>query len=234
MITIATPMYGGVATAHYINSILQNILFLKEKNILVQWKFLTQESLIPRARNELVRQFLDETVDDYLMFIDADINFPADSIYKLICHKKEIVVGIYPKRQIYWDGIKNAVLNNVKDFWNFGCSYVFNSNADLDKNNPLIEIEHGATGFMCIHRSVFLSLKDRVPQYRTSDFSKYSCYNFFDTSILNGLYLSEDYHFSNLWTQFGGKIFADMSIKLDHIGNHVFSGDLLRAGKNTT
>jgi len=234
MITIATPMYGGVASAYYIDSLLKNILYLKEKNIDVQWKFLTQESLIPRARNELVRQFL-ETDDQYLMFIDADINFPPEAIYKLISHNKELIVGIYPKKQIYWEGIKSAVLNNVKDFWNFGCSFVFNAKDNLEENQkPLIDIEHGATGFMCIHRSVFLNLKDKVSLYRTSDFSKYQCYNFFDTSIHNGLYLSEDYHFSNLWKQFGGKIFADTSIKLDHVGIHIFTGDLLKAGKNTT
>ena len=232
MITVATPMYGGMCTAHYTNSLINNILYLNRNQIKVDWNFVSQESLIPRARNELVRQFLN-TSNQYLVFIDADINFPQDSIYKLVNHDKDVVVGLYPKRKLYWDKIKEAALAGIEDIWNFGCSFVLNSNHN-NFSSTLVEIDHGGTGFMCIKRQVFEKLIPFVETYKQNDYDNHITYNFFNTSIDEGLYLSEDYHFCQTWLKNGGKIFADTTIKLDHIGSFVFSGDLKRAGKNTT
>ena len=71
---IATPMYGGMCAGAYVQGLLFTIRKMQEVGVEVRWCQMSNESLITRARNELVRLFL-ETDCDYLMFIDADISF---------------------------------------------------------------------------------------------------------------------------------------------------------------
>jgi len=42
----------------------------------------------------------------------------------------------------------------------------------------------------------------------------------------SGRYLSEDYALCRLWRDIGGKVFADLECKLNHLGQHMFRGDL--------
>jgi hypothetical protein len=96
---------------------------------------------------------------------------------------------------------------------------------------------------MMIHRDVFKTLRFKVPTYRTSlitnpangQFLAPLTREFFGLSITElGLLLSEDYHFCELWKKEGGRIFADPTIELRHVGQHVYAGDLMRAGRNNT
>ena len=247
-IMIGTPAYGGAMFMEYVDSLVRNVGFLESKGIKTRWQFMNIEALITRARNEIVRYFLDETRDDYLMFIDADIWFPTDGIYKLLEHNKSICCGVYPKKFFFWNRIRDAALRGEKDIEKFGCSYVLN--AVDDRGDPdavplndegLVEVLHGGTGFMMIHRDVFKILRFKVPTYRTSliqdngQFLAPLTREFFGTSITElGLLLSEDYHFCELWKKEGGRIFADPTIELRHVGQHTFSGDLMRAGRNNT
>ena len=117
-VMIATPMYGGMCTGHYAAGVIGNINYLSARGVSVYWAQIMNESLITRARNELTRVFLD-TGHDYLMFVDADISFPADSIYKLIEADKDIVCGLYPKKEIDWAQINQAAKegkDNLQDF----------------------------------------------------------------------------------------------------------------------
>jgi hypothetical protein len=94
---------------------------------------------------------------------------------------------------------------------------------------------------MMIHRNVLKAMRFKVPTYRTSliqdngQFLAPLTREFFGTSITElGLLLSEDYHFCELWKKEGGKIYADPTIELRHVGQHVYAGDLMRAGRNNT
>jgi len=247
-VMIGTPAYGGAMFMEYVDSLIKNIRFLDTKGIIPRWHFMNKEALITRGRNEIVRYFMDETHDDYLMFIDADIVFPEDGIYQLLQHEKDICCGIYPKKNIYWKKIKEAAVRGEPDIENFGASYVLNpangsNEVSFGNKDGLIEVLHGGTGFMLIHRRVFKALRAKVPIYRTSlitdpvsgQFTAPLTREFFGTSITpHGLLLSEDYHFCDLWTKEGGQIFADPTIKLKHVGQYTFSGDLSRAGLNNT
>lgn len=240
-IFIGTPMYGGVATAEYITGLMVNQNFLREKNIILNWHFITNESLITRARNELVRIFLNSDCD-YLMFIDADIHFEEDSIYKLLKHNKDIICAAYPKKAIFWDKIKKAALEGKEDLIDYGSSFVFNALTN-DDTVPygLMEIKQGGTGFMLIKREVFEKMIPFVPKYKMSGvydpkfpFKSEINYEFFSTKIENGILYSEDYYFCDLWRNHSGKIFLDTTINLSHVGSHVFKGNMILAGRHNT
>lgn len=242
-IMIATPMYGGMCTGAYTESLLNNMSFLAQRKVKTYWATLSNESLIPRARNELVRMFLASDAD-HLVFVDADIGFPPDGVAQLLVADKDVVCGIYPKKSIDWDQVIAAAKRGDKDPASYAGSYVFNmlhgTHEMLTDEDGLIEVRHGGTGFMAIKRGVFEQLAEHVPTYRTSslqdaagEYAKPLTYEFFATSIDDtGALLSEDYHFCELVRKHGGEVYANPFIKLSHTGTHVFTGDILKSGAN--
>ena len=239
-IMIATPMYGGMCTGHYVAGLLSTINKLKSVGVPVYWAQMMNESLITRARNELARLFLEKGFD-YLMFIDADISFDGHAVAQLMAADRDIICGIYPKKEVDWKQIKKAVKAGKEDIENYGGAFVMNMAGEKQESDDdgVIEVRHGGTGFMLIKRKVFEDLMPHVPTYRVSshkengEYIKPLTHEFFATSIdETGALLSEDYHFCDLWRKHGGKIFANPFIKLEHVGTYVYTGDIVKSGGN--
>lgn len=239
---IATPMYGGMCTGVYVQGLLLTMQKARELGVEVAWCQITNESLITRGRNELVRVFL-ESDRDYLMFIDADIGFDGEAIFQLMAADVDVACGIYPKKEVNWDSVKRAAQAGRDDLQDYGGAFVFNmiGSGDAESNeHGLIEVRHGGTGFMLIKRGVFDHLAPHVPTYRTSsmrdadgEYLMPLTYEFFATSIDDsGALLSEDFHFCELFRKHGGKIYANPFIKLDHMGSYTYNGDILKSGGN--
>lgn len=241
-VLIATPMYGGMCTGNYVQGLLMTMGKAREAGVNVAWCQIMNESLITRARNELVRVFL-ESDHDYLMFIDADIGFPGDAILRLMAADKDVACGIYPKKEVNWESVERAAQSSQHDLADHAGAFVFNmvdAGVETDEHG-FFEVRHGGTGFMLINRGVFEFLAPYVPTYRvatfrdpaTGNYSKPLTYEFFATSIdKSGALLSEDYHFCELVREHGGSIWATPFIRLQHVGTHVFDGDILKSGGN--
>jgi hypothetical protein len=239
---IATPMYGGMCTGHYVQGLLMTMQKMREVGVNVSWCQIMNESLITRARNELVRQFL-ATDATHLMFIDADIGFDGQAIATLMAADRDIACGIYPKKEVNWSSVEQAAQANKEGLADYAGAFVFNmvsGDGETDADG-MFEVRHGGTGFMLIKRGVFEHLKPHVPAYRvssyknpeTGEYAQPLVHEFFTTSIdASGALLSEDYHFCELFRTHGGKIHANPFIKLNHVGTYVFGGDILKSGGN--
>lgn len=240
-ITVATPMYGGMCAGLYTHSVVRMQKTLEAAGIGISFSFLFNESLITRARNALVRNFL-RTESTHLMFIDADIYFDAAEILPMIAADKDIICGIYPKKEINWAGVDAALkrgvpLDKVKYYTG---SHVVNligyaAEATVPINEP-IEIWAGGTGFMLIKREVFEDLAQHVPTYANdvTDLGgqmgiQDSVLEFFATSIEPGTnrLLSEDYHFCRIAREHGKTVWAAPWVQLAHIGTYIFDGKLV-------
>jgi hypothetical protein len=237
---IATPMYGGMCTGHYVTGLLGTINKMKQVGVPVYWAQIMNESLITRARNELARLFLEKGID-YLMFVDADISFDGHAVAQLMAADKDICVGIYPKKEVDWKQVGKAAKSGKENLQDYGGAFVFNMVGQVQESDSdgVIEVRHGGTGFMLIKRKVFEDLMPHVPTYRVSthkengEYIKPLTHEFFATSIdETGALLSEDYHFCDLWRKHGGKIYANPFIKLEHVGTYVFGGDIVKSGGN--
>lgn len=239
---ISTPMYGGMCTGFYTQSIIQLNNLLKNSNVECVVSFMMNESLITRARNALAHNFL-KTDCSHLMFIDADIRFNPADIPPMIEADKDIICGVYPKKEINWQSVKDAIDRGVPvdQLKNHTGSFVVNlveysGSVTVPINQP-VEIWNGGTGFMLIKRQVFEQLADKVPSY-INDVTDLSgsikadeIKEYFATSIEDGTrrLLSEDYHFCNVWRQNGGKVWAAPWAQLSHIGTYCFEGQLLQS-----
>ena len=238
-VLIGTPMYGGQCYGSYMNSVLNAITPLSKAGISLHWVHLTNESLITRARNEIVRQFLAADAD-FLLFVDSDITFPPEAIPRLVQADKDVICAIYPRKEINWLAVSKAAVDGKEPVSDHAGVFVFNAVGPDGRaaiQEGLIEIKHGGTGFMLIKRSVFDQLAPLVPKYRVSterdaegNYKFPEVYEFFATSIAeDGFLLSEDYHFCDLWRKNGGKVYADPFIELKHTGTYTYTGNLIRS-----
>ena len=239
---IATPMYGGLCIGGYTEGLLNCVQTFMKNRMQMYYGYMMNESLITRARNTLAYDFLD-TDATHLMFIDADITFNPEDIVRMVNADKDIICGLYPKKEINWNTVAQAVKSGVeyKDLPNYTGSFVVNpvgGAAEVKGNlNEPMEIDNGGTGFMLIKRNVFEVLKDKVPTY-TSDMIlivdknpvKKIIHEYFATSIdeVSNRLLSEDYHFCKISRQAGFKVYAAPWANLSHSGTYNFSGTLLR------
>jgi hypothetical protein len=242
-IFIATPMYGGLCVGGYTVGLLNSVQEFMRHGMQLYYAHMMNESLITRARNTLAYDFLD-TDATHLMFIDADITFNPADIVSMVNADKDIICGLYPKKEINWKTVAQAVKSGVEyqDLPNYTGSFVVNLVGDVaqatgDVNEPM-EIDNGGTGFMLIKRHVFETLKTTVPTY-TNDMIlivdknpvKKIIHEFFATSIdeVSNRLLSEDYHFCKIARQAGFKVYAAPWANLTHSGTYNFSGTLPRS-----
>lgn len=245
---VATPMYGGQCHGLYLKSALDLQSLCTQYGIELRFSFLFNESLITRARNYLVDEFL-RSDSTHLLFIDSDIRFDPNDVIALIALNKEIIGGPYPKKSINWKNIARAILKdpsldpNVLD--TLTGDYVFNpvpGTKQFRVNEPLEVLEIG-TGFMMIQRAVFEKFRETYPQltYKPDhvgqqhfDGKRY-IHAYFDTVIdpVSHRYLSEDYMFCQYWRNAGGKIWLCPWMKTHHIGSYAFTGDMESIAKLT-
>ena len=245
---VATPMYGGMAHGLYIKSCLDLQSLLRNYGVEVKFSFLFNESLITRARNYLVDEFLRSDCT-HLLFIDSDIHYNPQDVVALLALDKDVAGAPYPKKSINWNSVAAAARNHPDmppgELEGLVGEYVFNvvkGTQQFSVTDPLEVLEIG-TGFMMVKRDVFTKLAEAFPliRYRPDhvgqanfDGSRY-IHAYYDTvidsaeSITGGgsdRYLSEDYMFCQMWRKIGGQIFLCPWMKTQHIGTYAFTGNM--------
>ena len=105
-------MYGGQCFGFFTQALLITQNVLPAAGVKSSFSFVFNESLIQRARNLLAHNFL-KTDATHLMFIDADIKFNPNDIIPMIQADKDIICGMYPKKEINWQTVRNAVEKGV-------------------------------------------------------------------------------------------------------------------------
>jgi len=246
-LAIATPMYGGMCSGQYTKSTADLARLGAEYKLDIQFYYLFNESLVQRARNYLVDEFL-RTDCTHLLFIDADIGFDPSDVIALLAiaepgSDKDVVCGPYPKKCISWEKVKRAVDKGFGDrdpenLANYIGDYVFNPAegiTEIPLSEPVEVLESG-TGFMMIQRNVFERFAAAYPHLsykpdhvRTEHFDgSREIVAYFDCPIdpKTKRYLSEDYMFCQYVRNAGMKVWLCPWMKLAHMGTYIYSGSL--------
>ena len=223
-IHFAIPCYGGQINEPTFTSFLRFILMAQRHGL--QWSLdtMVNESLVTRARNNLVAKMMTNDKATHFMFIDADIRFQPESIFQMLLCEKDIIGGLYPKKAL-------------------PISYVINVKPGTQIINDIFPVDTMGTGFMMFKKTVVEKMIEHYgPTTKYVDdvglgkqFEPYM-YSLFDTEIdEKGHYLSEDWTFCRRWQKLGGEIYAHAKVLLNHCGHYEFAGDLsvLTGGKPT-
>ena len=246
---VATPMYGGQCTGMYTRSIADLAAICAKYEIPLQLYYLFNESLITRARNYCVDEFLRSDAT-HLMFIDSDIGFNPNDVIALLALQSDdnsdydVIGGPYPKKCISWEKIKLAVDKGMADndpnnLEKYVGDYVFNPKGgqrEIPIGQPVEVMEIG-TGFMMIRRATFNKYKEVYPHLsykpdhvRTAAFDgSREIHAYFDCIIdpVSKRYLSEDYMFCYNVEKMGSKVWLCPWMSMNHVGSYVFGGSLM-------
>jgi hypothetical protein len=191
------------------------------------------ESLVHRARNISVARFMQKaTQATHFLFIDADVHFEPEAVMRLLSSGHDVSCAVYPKKVIMWEQAA-AAISSGKDINKAAAALVMNFKyANSQVVNGFVEVLDGPTGFLMIKREVIERMYAQYPElnckndHQNRDFDDYCAV--FDCMIdpVTRRYLSEDYAFCRRWQQMGGKIYADVTTTLGHVGNLRFIGKL--------
>jgi hypothetical protein len=216
-------------------------------------EFCRNDSLVSRARNNLVAKAMTNRNTTHILFIDTDITWDPWDIVKLILDDQSLVGGVYPLKRYNWERLLNepdAVKKWVAKKQEFP---ILKAHADeqivqhnLLKYNinhvgqnmaviqNLAEVRHLATGFMMIKRKTLESMMKAFPSTKYTDDVSFLepaenefAYALFDCGVEDGHYLSEDWLFCNRCRNLGGKVFVNVGINLTHSGIEDFKGGFM-------
>jgi hypothetical protein len=172
---------------------------------------------VDRARNRLATDAVNGGFEE-IMWIDADMAFEPSSVDRLRTHDLPIVCGLYPTKvekrlsSIMMPGTKQVI---------FG------------QGGGLLEIRYAATGFLYTRRQVYVDVQahEKLP---VCDQLLQPMVPYFMPMVVddgNGpWYLGEDYAFCERARRSGYKIYADTTVRLQHVGIYGYSWEDVGAG----
>ena len=86
-VMVASPCYGGLLHMSVHNWVLAQA----SRGLVLTHVCLGHESLITRARNKLLAVFLANPGFTHLLWLDADVELPADALSLLLAARKDVV-----------------------------------------------------------------------------------------------------------------------------------------------
>lgn len=235
---ISTPCYDAMMTMQYTMSILNLNMLLNSHDIEYVIDFVGNESLIPRARNKSLAKFVESNFT-HILFIDSDIEFPAQAVIDLLEFNKDVVCCTYSKKAFNWNRFIYSMkteMQSQESFESRGLDYNYNVITDKDneliqsENKNFIKVKHASTGFMMVKKEIVNKLCQKHTELtiKTDDLIEEdtTICGLFCCMIKDKVYLSEDYSFCERVNDIGGEIWLNITHNLNHIGKYVFKSDI--------
>ena len=210
-IMLAIPCYDGKVNIKTAFAIAQLVPLLDKMGVQIHLAHLSGCSIISKARNKLVSNFMSSDCTD-LLFVDADVVINVEAVTRLLALStdKDVVAGTYPRRAADAKFFLDFYLDEEKKL-------------EFDENG-LMRVESVATGFMLIRRHVLEHMISTHPEWKyAGDGEGEDEYAVFDFLLVDGQYIGEDYTFCRRARAEGFKIYLDPMISLPHIGTQEFT-----------
>jgi hypothetical protein len=191
---ILTPCFGSVCFVNYVHCLITTMETFRRYGIGVSVDFCKNDSLVSRARNNLVARAMNNPAMTNIMFIDNDITWDPIDVIKLLISDKQLVGGIYPLKHYNWNNLmhdkRNPNSDNIVKDWiknksqsqfkniisdenmiqykmlSYNVNYL---NTTIQVENNLTQVKHLATGFMMFQRNVIDSLSKAFPSTKYTD-----------------------------------------------------------------
>jgi hypothetical protein len=221
---VATPTLDGRIHAGCVASIMQVQRMCIDAGIKFTWKIMSGNSILPLARNELVKHFL-ATPSTHMFMIDSDIQVDARHVMYLLGHDRDISALPCSKREVLWDRlgefikaypqVEPSIYSSLIAEGNFSTeAEVF----DVDEFGFAKVLKIG-TGAMMVKRTVFEKMIDSAPE-NYLETATGPMYQFFSYTVdpETRIQYGEDYTFCNRWRQIGGTVDMLIAAKTTHHG----------------
>jgi len=163
-----------------------------------------QHSYLPHLRNYLITKSqvkFQKHFIDYFLFIDSDIIPKIDDIFKLLDSNKEIIGGVYNKR--------NSKNYSTGYFYEGSNGFIIKDLNDSDLKEEIMKVDYVGAGFLLIKKSALEKME--YPYFREYMTQHPFLENVQDTT-------SECVGFCVHAKKFNIPIFINTLVKLQHIG----------------
>lgn len=141
-----------------------------------------------------------ETGHEYLFFLDDDVIPPPDAIYRLIRHNKDIISGLYYRRQL---PVYPVMMREVEGK---GPQWITDA-----KLGDMVEADLVGAGCLLIKRKVL--------EVMNPPWFEWKCDPFRFPKLALTDRCSEDYDFCRKARALGFKLFVDTSVQCSHAGH---------------
>lgn len=208
-IFIATPTTH--LYANHMAAIVKAIPRLMGAGVAVDHYLLSGCCHVDDARNACVAAFLGSEAE-HMVFIDADVGFPPEALYRLACHEGDIVAGVYPRKEMarsYPLRMEGEMLHAGED--------------GLIRENILSV----PAGFLRVSRACLEHMaEDAMTKGYASAETGEAVPCLFERRTKEGQRMSGDVAFCEHARELGYQIFVDPMLELSHAGEVRFSGML--------
>jgi len=231
-VAIAIPTYGGIASNFY-DFTIALISALQFKDIGFEFFTYHGDSLITRARNQLITRFYNEAEEKgltHFLFLDSDIATDPNNIIKLVewtlKYDIDVIGGAVPLK-----GFKDDLFQECQTF-----RLTYNDEQILS-DNRMMKVDFLTTGLLLLTKKAVFDLiedaKKKDHWYHSEYKDKKVVYDIFQTGWKESKitdkelgevefrhYLSEDWFLCNWLRDLGFDIIVDLDIKVWHRGIH--------------
>ncbi len=212
-VAIAAPHYRESANVARICAASRNAarVDLQAHGIDSAYLPLEGDSLIVRMRQVAVHLFLLSGAT-HLLFWDGDIEcLTPECVRGMLATGHDVIAGACP--------FKDTTGRTVHNLW------PTDMEAPLVVENGCVEVCDAGTGFLMISRDALIRMQQAHPELQhwstaTGKHRGAPLWGLFNTPIVEGILLSEDYYFCHLWQDLGGKVYVYASARFAHWGEH--------------
>jgi hypothetical protein len=227
-----------MVTDLYAGSLLKLQMACLHRGVRLQVQMMGSDALITRARQNIVADFLTNGAATHLIFIDADIGFDPEQVFRLMDFDADVTAAIYPIKSIDWQKVGALATAGRAPLESAALSYMieFTDREHIQVKNGFARVSYAGSGFLMIRRPVLLAMIERYPELRYGHDHKPNdklAGSPWRSALFNcmideatGVYLSEDFSFCKRWSAMGGEIWADLESRLTHVGTVSFRGDV--------
>lgn len=154
---------------------------------------MTQSSILPSARHDLVKSALSFDAT-HILWLDADMRFPKDTLHRLLAHDKDMVLANYVTRKMPIVPV---------------CQDLERKRVDSRNKTGLEEIYHGGLGVCLMKTDV---IKKMEPPYFMFGFTP------------SGKFVGEDVYFMHKARGLGYQLWVDhdLSNEVSHLGDYEY------------
>lgn len=205
-IFIATPCFEHKVNSSYVKSLLE---FLKNK---IDFEpFFIHDSLITRARNELITQFYENSkYFTHLLWMDADVSISADGLQELLNENVSVIAASVPIKENV-SGSHQSVRRIYEEVRPY-----------------LYKAEAAATGCFLMDKKAVIDLIKNSNYYFKDKNSKRKIYNVFESKIKEEQLMSEDWDICYKLKNLGHEIYVNSAFPVSHFGFcNYFRGPML-------
>lgn len=216
-INIATSEYGHTYVSEYVQSLYNLTRKLEQAKIQSSFSWMSFSDIV-ESRNFLISNFYFLQKDcTHILFIDADMGYPAELVLDMLAFNKPIVGVAAPKRQ--YNPLTGKPLLAIGKVLS-------------ESNQGFVRVESCGASVLLISRECIDEMVKKIPEIVDDVYFKNMPFKNifklflrpFDKITTNKEILSEDLSFCYRWAErCSGEIWINVKYRIDHVGRHVFS-----------